>query len=104
MNFCKFLHPKSKVEGLSKTYEAWEFRPSRLELLPVTDLVCIACSLFLPKRYSLVYIAYHRDMMEFMKTDLGNGIIYSYFFIPAGNKSNAELIIQDIKLQHPCKN
>lgn len=104
MGFSKFLRPKSKVQGLSKTYEAWEFRPSRVELLPVTDLVCIACSLFLPKRYSLLYIAYHKDMMEFIKTDLGNDIIYSYFFIAAGSESNAEIIIQDIKLHYPCKN
>lgn len=103
MGFYKLLRPKSKVEGLNNTYEAWEFRPSRLQILPVTDLVCIACSLFLPKRYSFVYIAYHNNMIEFMKTDLGNSIIYSYFFIPAGNKNNAETIIQDIKLQHSSK-
>lgn len=94
------MRPKSKVNGLSSTYEAWEFRPSRLEILPITDLVCIAYSVFLPKRYSLVYIGYHKDQIEFMKEDLGSSIVYSYFFISAGNKKNAEKIIQDIKLQY----
>lgn len=99
MAFNTFIQPNALVQGLDKTYQAWEFRPNAFMLLPMKGLVCIACRMMLPKRSKYIYIGYHADMMEFLRQDIGGA--YSFLFIAAANLRDAKKIMRDIRRKHP---
>lgn len=100
MVFRKFLLPKSTVEGKNSTYEAWEFRPGHMQMLPAIKLICITCQVFLPKRYVFTSINYHKSLPDFLEVTREEEIVYSYFFIPVENKKDALKIMSDIKKKH----
>lgn len=55
----------------------------------------------LPRRQTYFYMGYYSDMMEFLKKDIGNRIVYSFLFIAAADFQEAQKIMQDIRLKHP---
>jgi len=99
MAFNTFIQPNAVVQGLDKTYQAWEFKPNALMFLPTKGLVCIASRMMLPKRTKYIYIGYHADMMEFLRQDIGG--VYSFLFIAAANLRDAKKIMRDIRRKHP---
>lgn len=99
MAFNTLIQPNALVQGLDKTYQAWEFRPNALMFLPVKRLVCIVCRVMLPKRSKYIYIGYHADMMDFLRQDIGGA--YSFLFIAAADLRDAKKIMRDIRQKHP---
>ncbi|QRY55505.1 hypothetical protein [Sphingobacterium siyangense] len=99
MDFNTLIQPNAVVEGLDKTYHAWEFRQHAIMFLPVKGLVCIASRMMLPKRIKYIYIGYHADMIEFLRLDIGG--VHSYIFIAASDLRDAKKIMRDVRRKHP---
>ncbi|RKS19005.1 hypothetical protein CLV94_2954 [Flavobacterium endophyticum] len=97
-----FIEPNALVQGVLKTYGAWEFKPMAPILLAIPHLVCIVSLVMLPRRYFYSYIGYHKNMMDFLKSDIAQRTAYSYIFVVApGGPKEAMKIIRDIKRKRP---